>query len=81
VLGVMAPAADTQEYWSSPQLAMSIFAKHTDHRGNISTTTLQNLQPADPDPALFQIPAGYQIVDEGPDARFVTFTIPLPPQN
>ena len=78
--GVMAPAADISEHWSSPELHMSVFAKYTDHKGNTSTTTLQNLQLTDPDPALFQIPAGYRIVDE-PDARVVTFTIPLPPQN
>ena len=76
----MAPATDTSEHWSSSNLHMSVFAKYTSHKGNTSTTTLQNLQLSDPDPALFPIPAGYRIVDE-PDARTVTFSIPPPQQK
>jgi|HubBroStandDraft_6_1064221.scaffolds.fasta_scaffold515141_2 hypothetical protein len=57
----------------SPQLRRMVYSKHSDPTGLVSTTELKDLSLAEPDPALLQVPSGYQLVDEnGP------FTVTIP---
>ncbi len=43
---------------------MMILQKTSDPRSGDSTTKLTNISQTEPDAALFQIPAGYSVVDE-----------------
>ena len=63
------PLTRVCEHWRSEELKITILSKCTDPRFGNSTTRLQNLDRAEPDPALFQVPADYEIVEEaGPFA-------------
>lgn len=59
------------EMWRSVQYQLVLLSKNSGVNGE-STMSIQDFNPAPPDPALFQVPAGYQIVDE---ANEFTFTI------
>lgn len=59
-----APMTTTQEHWYSPQVAHDVLTKTTDPRNGDITIRLTNIMVAEPDPTLFQVPAGYEIVDE-----------------
>lgn len=65
------PVTTTTEIWRSPELRVMILTKSSDLRFGDSTTKLTNISRAEPDPALFQIPADYKIVDPeaGPPGR------------
>ena len=68
-----APLTSVNESWRSEQYGLLILAKNVQPDGSESTTTMKDFTAAEPDPTLFMIPAGYQIVDEtGP------FTITVP---
>jgi hypothetical protein len=47
---------------------MDVMTKHSDPRTGEEITRLANINRAEPDASLFQLPAGYQIV-EGPAGR------------
>ncbi len=49
------------ERWISPELGVDVLDKTSDPRNGESTSELQNLNRAEPDPALFQIPADYKV--------------------
>jgi hypothetical protein len=59
-----APLTSVTESWRSPALGLEIFSRTQGPRGMESTETVQNLSTTEPDPSLFRVPAGYQIVDE-----------------
>jgi hypothetical protein len=61
----------TNEKWDSPDLRITLRHIHKDPRGNWSTE-ITDVVRGDPDPALFQPPAVYQIVDHRPQNRTVT---------
>jgi hypothetical protein len=65
---------ETTESWYSPDLRIIVRAKF-----NTVTQTsgwqLTNMSTAEPDPALFEIPAGYTVVDE---KALVTITVTQP---
>jgi hypothetical protein len=63
-LGNDRPVAATNEYWTSPQLGVLISSTQSQPRGIVTTMTMKNLSTAEPDPALFTVPAGYKVVDE-----------------
>lgn len=72
------PMVETSEFWTSPQLKLTVLSKTTSPRGDFSMR-LTNLVAAEPDPMLFQPPAGYSIVD---DKDNVTITVkPQPTAN
>jgi hypothetical protein len=48
----------------SEELKLTILSKCSDPRAGDSVTRLENLERTDPDPALFQVPADYTVVDE-----------------
>jgi hypothetical protein len=51
------------ETWISHELNRAILTKSSDPRSGETTTRLTNISRAEPDPALFQVPADYQIDD------------------
>lgn len=54
---------NSDEYWTDPKTGISLITKITYDTGEI-TTTLLHYSNAEPDPALFRIPEGYQTIDE-----------------
>ena len=48
------------ERWESTELHVTILSKHTDPMVGDSVERLTNVRRGEPDPALFQVPAGYQ---------------------
>jgi hypothetical protein len=57
------PIVATHEEWRSPELKIVVKTVDTDPRTGEETMELQGLTRADPDPALFQVPPGYQVKD------------------
>jgi hypothetical protein len=57
-----ATVVTSEETWASRQYGQ-FQTKRTDPNQE-STTTMKTFSTAEPDPSLFQIPAGYQVVDE-----------------
>ena len=52
------------EAWVSPQLGEAVLMQNSGAMAPIFTDRLINIKYAEPDPALFRIPDGYQIVDD-----------------
>jgi len=52
-----------EETWTAPDLKIPLMSTSDDPRGEKITRTVTELQRADPDPALFQIPADYTTVE------------------
>jgi len=73
------PVSATSEIWVSPDLNVVISSKISDPRQGERIQALTNISRSEPDPALFQVPPGYQVIHEtGP------FTITIkgsPPAN
>lgn len=57
------PITVTREIWTSADLGRPVLIKVTDPRGD-QTTKLTNISQSEPDPLLFQPPAGYEIKDQ-----------------
>jgi hypothetical protein len=51
------------ESWYSPDLRMDVLTKHSDPRSGEAIYRLTNIRRMEPDPALFQVPAGYTVTD------------------
>ena len=49
------------ERWESPELHVTILAKHTDPMVGEHVERLTNVQRGEPDPSLFQVPAGFKM--------------------
>ena len=62
------PISITKEFWYSPQLGLNMSVKRNDPRHGTQTFTVTEVSLAEPDPKVFQVPAGYQIVDMRPNA-------------
>jgi hypothetical protein len=75
LLGNDRPIVAITEIWTSPDLGLAILSKNTDPRLGEFTNAVINISRAQPDPALFQAPPDYAIVDE-PKVPF-TFTISM----
>lgn len=58
------PIVAITEVWTSPELGLTVYSKNTDPRTGDFINPVLNISRAEPDPALFQIPAAYRIVDE-----------------
>jgi hypothetical protein len=52
-----------QEFWWSPQLGLNLLSIRTDPRIGKQTFTVTSLVQGDPDPSLFELPAGFKVVD------------------
>jgi len=73
-IGNERPIEIVSEVWYSPDLQMIVLSKHTDPRVGETVYKLSNIQIAEPDPTLFQVPASYT-VQQGP----ATFEVRVPP--
>ena len=70
-----APITTVSEVWFSQQISRAVLTKSSDPRTGESTVSLKNFALGDPDPTLFQPPAGYEVVDEtGPYQ--IRYTLP-----
>jgi hypothetical protein len=64
-IGNEKPIAIVTEVWTSPELNIIVLSKRSDPRMGEQTFQLTNIVRAEPDPALFTVPADFRIV-EGP---------------
>jgi hypothetical protein len=61
-----APLTVVDEYWYSDELHLNLRSRHTDPRTGVHEIKLTDLKRAEPEPAFFQVPEGYKIVDVTP---------------
>lgn len=57
------PITTESETWTSKELNVTVLSKTSDPRNGESTTRLTNISRAEPDAALFQVPADYEIIE------------------
>jgi len=57
------PIQIVSERWYSPDLQVEVMKRRSDPRSGEEITRLTNISRAEPDPSLFQVPAGYQLVE------------------
>jgi len=69
VSGTGKPEQIIDETWYSEELHMNLRERHTDQRSGVQTVTITAITRGDPDAALFEVPAGYKIVDMTPPAE------------
>lgn len=65
-IGNERPIEIVYERWYSKELQMIVYSKHTDPRFGEQTYRLTNINRSEPDPSLFEVPAGYKVLSEGP---------------
>ena len=58
-IGNERPLEITSEVWTSPDLQMVVLSKRNDPRVGETVYKLTNIQRAEPDPSLFQVPSGF----------------------
>ncbi len=63
-IGNVRPIEIVDESWYSPELQMLLLTRHNDPRSGETIYRLTNTNRRDPEPALFEIPAGYRILDK-----------------
>ncbi|MGA7339706.1 MAG: hypothetical protein WBE72_02920 [Terracidiphilus sp.] len=56
----------SDEFWYSEDLHMNLLERHTDVRGGIQTVGILSIKTEEPDPSLFEVPAGYKVADLTP---------------
>lgn len=82
-IGNSKPITIVTERWYSPDLQMVVMNKRIDPMTGDSVTQFTDIQRGEPDPALFQVPAGYTVKEGGPAVRIRRFKglgqPPLPP--
>jgi hypothetical protein len=59
------PMFFVQEDWTSTDLGLTMLSRRSDSRGNVAVTRMTSLDRSEPDPALFQLPPDYTVVDRG----------------
>jgi hypothetical protein len=59
------PIQEVSERWWSSDLQENVMTRRSDPRTGEEITRLVNIVRAEPDPSLFQVPEGYQIVEPG----------------
>lgn len=64
-IGNERPIEITSEVWTSPDLQTVVLSKRNDPRMGETVYKLTNIQRADPDPSLFQVPSGFTTRQEG----------------
>lgn len=62
-LGNDAPMVITREFWFSSQLGINIISKVDDPQNGRQVFTVRELVTSEPDPRLFAVPEGYQVID------------------
>jgi hypothetical protein len=69
-IGNALPLVITTETWYSPELKVLVSSKSSDPRIGDTTYKLTNIQRAEPDPSLFQVPADYTVRDHPENTFF-----------
>jgi hypothetical protein len=57
----------TDEYWYSEELHLNLLVKHDDPRTGQQIVEVSQVDRKEPDQAMFNVPAGYKVVDENPE--------------
>ena len=70
------PLVRVTESWISSDLKLTVVSKSSDPRMGESTMRFRNINRSEPDPALFGVPADYQIVDENGEKVEIRITHP-----
>jgi hypothetical protein len=60
------PIVSVSERWFAPKLRVLVLLTHNDPRMGQDTYKLTKISLAEPDPSLFEVPAGYTVVESGP---------------
>ena len=60
------PLTETEEIWSSPDVPFALLEIHDDPATGMRTSEVTYLELTEPDPVVFQIPAGYRVTDRNP---------------
>ena len=63
-IGNERPIEITSEVWTSTDLQMVVMSKRNDPRIGETVYKLTNIQRAEPDPSLFQVPSGFSVNQE-----------------
>jgi hypothetical protein len=64
--GTNAPITVVDEYWYSEDLHLNVVFRHDDPRTGLQSIALTDIKRQEPDPAFFEVPEGYKIVDVTP---------------
>jgi hypothetical protein len=64
-MGNAQPLKTVHETWMSVDLKIPVMVKETNARGGVTTTQLTNITRSEPDPALFQAPSDYKVIQMG----------------
>jgi hypothetical protein len=59
------PVTVIREVWRSPELQIVLLSQVSDPRNGDTVTRLTNISRSQPDPSLFQLPAGYHVINAG----------------
>lgn len=62
-LGNRNPIVVTHETWYSPELQLTVYARHSDPRTGDHTYRLENLKREEPAASLFAVPSDYTVTD------------------
>jgi hypothetical protein len=62
-IGNTLPIHIVDENWYSPELQLRVMTKHSDPRSGESIFRLTNINRSAPSPSLFEVPAGYTIIE------------------
>lgn len=57
------PFVVMREYWTAPQLGVNLLSELNDPKLGHQTFTLTDVTQSEPDPQLFELPAGFEVVD------------------
>jgi hypothetical protein len=68
-VGNSQPLVTTREFWYSPDLQVNLEVTRKDPREGTQAIHVADLSRAEPDPAMFQVPAGYVVVDNRRPAK------------
>jgi hypothetical protein len=69
------PVTQTSENWTAPQLGLIVLSKSTTADGSQNTVSIPDLSMNEPAAALFQVPAGYKVVDETTGSFTITLQV------
>jgi hypothetical protein len=59
----------TKEFWYSAQLGLNLSTRRVDPRSGIEVFTVNDINPSEPDPKLFDLPKDARVVDHRPARR------------
>ena len=70
-IGNELPINIVSERWFSPDLKVLVMSRQSDPRFGETTYRLTNINRAEPSPQLFEIPAGFRLVDPGANRNVI----------